>query len=319
LADDREYLAYRSELEAHENRKDNPHGVTKSQVGLENVPNVATNDQTPTYTASSANANLASGEKMSTAFGKIAKAISSLISHLANTSNPHSVTKTQVGLGSVDNTADSAKPVSTAQATAIADAKKAGTDAQSNIDAHLEDTANPHGVTKSQVGLGNVPNVATNDQTPTYTAASSLTALSSGEKMSVAFGKVSKAVSDLISHIANKSNPHGVTAAQVGAALSSHNHAAGDITSGTLPVARGGTGVTSNPSMLVNLASTSAASAFAASPRPGVTGVLPVTNGGTGATTAANALKNLGITYGTSGLTAGTSALTTGAIYLQYE
>ena len=36
--------------------------------------------------------------------------------------------------------------------------------------------------------------------------------------------------------------------------------------------------------MLVNLASTSAASAFAASPRPGVTGVLPVANGGTGNT-----------------------------------
>lgn len=38
--------------------------------------------------------------------------------HMDNVSNPHSVTKTQVGLGSVDNTADSAKPVSTAQASA---------------------------------------------------------------------------------------------------------------------------------------------------------------------------------------------------------
>lgn len=38
--------------------------------------------------------------------------------HLANTSNPHSVTKAQVGLGSVDNTADTNKPVSTAQAAA---------------------------------------------------------------------------------------------------------------------------------------------------------------------------------------------------------
>lgn len=51
---------------------------------------------------------------------------------------------------------------------------------------------------------------------------------------------------------------------------------------GTLAVARGGTGVTANPSMLVNLASTTAASVFAASPRPGVTGILPVANGGTG-------------------------------------
>ena len=38
----------------------------------------------------------------------------------------------------------------------------------------------------------------------------------------------------------------------------------------------------SNPSMLVNLGSTSAASVFAASPRPGITGVLGTANGGTG-------------------------------------
>jgi hypothetical protein len=45
---------------------------------------------------------------------------SALITHLSRTDNPHSVTKSQVGLSNVDNTADSAKPVSTAQATAIA-------------------------------------------------------------------------------------------------------------------------------------------------------------------------------------------------------
>ena len=85
------------------------------------------------------------------------------------------------------------------------------------VSTHTNNKSNPHGVTKSQVGLSNVPNVATNDQTPSYTAASSLTALSSGEKLSVAFGKLAKAVSDLISHLANKSNPHGVTASQIGA------------------------------------------------------------------------------------------------------
>lgn len=42
--------------------------------------------------------------------------------HTARTDNPHSVTKTQVGLGSADNTADADKPVSTAQATAISTA-----------------------------------------------------------------------------------------------------------------------------------------------------------------------------------------------------
>lgn len=71
------------------------------------------------------------------------------------------------------------------------------------VSTHTNNKSNPHGVTKSQVGLSNVPNVATNDQTPSYTAASSLTALSSGEKLSVAFGKLSKAVSSLISHLAD--------------------------------------------------------------------------------------------------------------------
>ena len=71
--------------------------------------------------------------------------------------------------------------------------------------------------TKSDVGLNNVPNVATNDQTPTYTEASTLTGLTSGEKLSVAFGKIKKAITDLISHLSNKSNPHSVTAEQVGA------------------------------------------------------------------------------------------------------
>lgn len=49
--------------------------------------------------------------------------------HLKDTDNPHKVTKSQVDLGNVDNTADADKPVSTAQAKAIADAKRAGTDA----------------------------------------------------------------------------------------------------------------------------------------------------------------------------------------------
>jgi len=39
--------------------------------------------------------------------------------HVADTNNPHGVTKTQVGLSNVDNTSDANKPVSTAQALAI--------------------------------------------------------------------------------------------------------------------------------------------------------------------------------------------------------
>ena len=120
---------------------------------------------------------------------------------------------------------------------------------------------------------------------------------------------------------------------------------------GTLPIANGGTGLTSAPSMLVNLASTTATSPLQASPRPGVTGTLPIANGGTGQTTAAGVRNALGLgnttgavpianggtgattaaaartalgcapayTYSTTDLTAGSSALTTGTLYIVYE
>lgn len=74
--------------------------------------------------------------------------------HIANKSNPHGVTKAQVGLANVNNTSDADKPVSTAQATAIADAKAAGTNAQTNLNTHMQNMSNPHGVTRDQLGLG---------------------------------------------------------------------------------------------------------------------------------------------------------------------
>ena len=79
------------------------------------------------------------------------------------------------------------------------------------------------------------------------------------------------------------------TPSELGAAASSHSHDAGNITSGTLPVARGGTGTTS---------------AQAERNRLGLgntTGALPIANGGTGATSASNAANAIlgGITGST--------------------
>lgn len=74
------------------------------------------------------------------------------------------------------------------------------------VEEHTNDTDNPHNVTKEQVGLGKVPNVTTNDQTPTFTEASKLEILSSGEKLSTAFGKIAKAIKDFISHIVTKAS-----------------------------------------------------------------------------------------------------------------
>lgn len=79
--------------------------------------------------------------------------------HIANKSNPHAVTKAQVGLGNVNNTSDANKPVSTAQATAIANAKAAGTAAQTSIDNHAGRKDNPHSVTRTQLGLATTDNV----------------------------------------------------------------------------------------------------------------------------------------------------------------
>jgi hypothetical protein len=274
-------------LNEHTKNTENPHKVTAQQVGLGNVPNVTTDNQTPTFTQSSTLSEINSGEKLSTLFGKIKKAIVDLISHLTNTSNPHSVTKSQVGLGNVDDTSDADKPISTATKTAL-DGKAPKTHASSSEDygigdrevyGHLklfngvnstadtrsgfaatpnavktayekavegvnaaekaqetanskldkgfisngytgidEVTARLNGieegaevnkvtsvqgrtgdvtVTKADIDLGNVPNVTTNNQTPTFTAASSRTNINSGETLATIFGKIKKWFSDL--------------------------------------------------------------------------------------------------------------------------
>ena len=111
------------------------------------------------------------------------------------------------------------------------------------FDSHVNNQNNPHAVTKAQVGLGNVPNVSTNDQTPTFTEAATLESINSGEKMSKILGKVKLSITNLIGHINSKSNPHNCTASQVGAAAKSHTHAATDINAGILSGHRGGMGI----------------------------------------------------------------------------
>lgn len=82
----------------------------------------------------------------------------SLDAHIGNKSNPHKVTKAQIGLGNVQNLAPADMPVSTAQAASIADAKAAGTKAQTDLSTHANRKDNPHNVTRAQLGL------ATTDQ-----------------------------------------------------------------------------------------------------------------------------------------------------------
>lgn len=112
---------------------------------------------------------------------------------------------------------------------------------------HTENISNPHHVTKEQVGLGNVPNLAPDNMTITFEQATNRDNIATGETLATLFGKIKKVITDTIAHLTSSQNPHHVTLAQVGGAAASHTHSALDIKSGesdaALPVTAGGTGV----------------------------------------------------------------------------
>jgi len=181
----------RADIDEHAADLANPHAVTKAQVGLANADNTADAAKpvstaqaaalalkaplaspalTGVPTAPTAAFGTVSGQLATTQFVQAAvnaldipDVTGDLAAHLADNDNPHAVTASDVGLGAVDNTADAAKPVSAAQQTAINVASAAAAAAQADIDGHQANTGNPHAVTKAQVGLGNVANLAAAD------------------------------------------------------------------------------------------------------------------------------------------------------------
>ena len=119
-------------LTSHTGNTSNPHATTKSQVGLGNVPNV---DTTTTANITDAankrfvtdaqlvvignTSNTNTGDE-TTASIQSKRPIKTINSNSLEGSGNVALTKSDVGLGNVDNTSDVNKPVSTAQATAIA-------------------------------------------------------------------------------------------------------------------------------------------------------------------------------------------------------
>lgn len=65
--------------------------------------------------------------------------------------------------------------------------------------------------------------------------------VASGEKMGDILRKIRTAIAAFIAHLSAK-NPHNISAADISAAAKNHKHSADDVTSGTFPVSRGGTG-----------------------------------------------------------------------------
>lgn len=193
--------------------------------------------------------------------------LNTLTSHLSNKSNPHGVTAAQVGLGNVDNTSDSSKPVSTTQMNFLFQEEKALAARLLGYNlVYANSTSNLHGVIKAVVtggptlkvaspavrcqdeGVYTICNVSGSQITVEYVSG----LISNPTYLSLKISNGAQAVIDIAvggmsanyfvtvtgpdvfdpvtefakskvwhwdsayTHISNKSNPHGVTAAQVG-------------------------------------------------------------------------------------------------------
>lgn len=203
-------------MDLHLNATNNPHLVTKTQVGLSNVPNYAIATQAE---AEAAVLNTAFMTPFTTS-----KQIQVLIKdsfdlHANATTNPHLVTKTQVGLGSVVNygiatqAEAEAGAISTAYMTPLMTRKAIEAIAVGSVGAHLADLNNPHQVTKTQVGLSLVQNfgIATQPEAEGGTSAVRyMTPLGVKQAIDALVG------AGVAGHVSAVNNPHSVTAAQVG-------------------------------------------------------------------------------------------------------
>ncbi len=177
-------------------------------------------------------------------------------SHLGNTSNPHNTTKSQVGLGSVDNVqqlpmsyldTDTSLTGNSDVKVASQKAVKSYVDTQNasqnttisgnatTMNNHISNVSNPHATTKTQVGLANVDNVqqlpmSYLDMDGAFTNNSDSRVASQKATKTYIDGQVTTLnttisginttvganATTMNNHISNTSNPHTTTKAQVG-------------------------------------------------------------------------------------------------------
>lgn len=99
--------ANQADLTAHIQNQNNPHNVTKQQVGLGNVVNVEQASKVDFQDHSNNRNNPHGVTKTQVGLGNVTNVEQAtkqeFNAHATNRNNPHSVTKYQVGLGNVDN------------------------------------------------------------------------------------------------------------------------------------------------------------------------------------------------------------------------
>lgn len=205
----------RAIVNTHELRKDNPHEVTKVQVGLGSVQNfgLATDQEAIT--------GAVNNKYMTPHLTRIAmqQNTSGLASHIANTNNPHHVTKEQVGLFNVENYAVATEQEARAGTlnnrymTPLRTMQLCREFVSVQLDGHATLTNNPHFVDKYQVGLGNVQNF------PIATVADMQAGTSNSHYVTPALvaAALQSSTGGANDHFTNTNNPHSVTAEQVGA------------------------------------------------------------------------------------------------------
>ena len=106
-------------IDIHADRTDNPHSVTKAQVGLGNVSNLAPANL-PISTATQAALDLKYDASNPSGYVNTAQASAAApVQSVAGKTGTVTLVKGDVGLGNVDNTSDANKPVSTAIQSAL--------------------------------------------------------------------------------------------------------------------------------------------------------------------------------------------------------
>lgn len=203
-------------LNLHLADMNNPHQTTKAQVGLGSVQNFALATQAEAE-AGSSNARYMTPLRTREAIEAIVGV--ELDAHIADKNNPHQTTKAQVGLGNVVNIglATNAAALSGVDDSGVITPRLLSyvlsQTVGSGVQDHVQNFSNPHSVTKSQVGLGSVQNYAVASEAESRAATANdryMTPLAVRYAINELVGDSSNA------HVTDYTNPHHVTAAQVG-------------------------------------------------------------------------------------------------------